>query len=113
MKKEDILYVTEEINKILNLTEEQHKDLITLSYLDYNNKKDSEDYKKTLKHYKTINELTETIYKRLYKPNYIIIADKMLTDKLMTTSLPDTLPANSKSVAIIKVQKKFMMLLII
>ena len=63
MKKEDILYVTEEINKILNLTEEQHKDLVTLSYLDYNNKKDSEDYKKTLKHYKTINELTETIYK--------------------------------------------------
>lgn len=106
MKKEDILYVSEEINKILNLTEEQHKDLITLSYLDYNNKKDSEDYKKTLKHYKTINELTETIYKRLYKPNYIIIADKMLTDKLMTTSLPDTLPANSKSVAIIKVQKR-------
>lgn len=106
MKKEDILYVTEEIDKILNLTEEQHKDLITLSYLDYNNKKDSEDYKKTLKHYKTINELTETIYKRLYKPNYIIIADKMLTDKLMTTSLPDTLPANSKSVAIIKVQKR-------
>lgn len=49
MKKEDILYVTEEINKILNLTEEQHKDLITLSYLDYNNKKDSEDYKKTIK----------------------------------------------------------------
>ncbi len=46
MKKEDILYVSEEINKILNLTEEQHKDLITLSYLDYNNKKDSEDYKK-------------------------------------------------------------------
>lgn len=39
MKKEDILYVTEEIDKILNLTEEQHKDLITLSYLDYNNKK--------------------------------------------------------------------------
>lgn len=106
MKKEDILYVSEEINKILNLTEEQHKDLITLSYLDYNNKKDSEDYKKTLKHYKTINELTETIYRRLYKPNYIIIADKMLTDKLMTTSLPDTISANSKSVAIIKVQKR-------
>lgn len=106
MKKEDILYVTEEINKILNLTEEQHKDLIALSCLDFKNKKNSEDYKKTLKHYKTINELTETIYKRLYKPNYIIIADKMLTDKLMTTSLPDTLPANSKSVAIIKVQKR-------
>lgn len=106
MKKEDILYVTEEINKILNLTEEQHKDLITLSYLDYNNKKDSEDFKKTLRHYKTINELTETIYRRLYKPNYIIIADKMLTDKLMTTELPNTIPANSKSVAIIKVQKR-------
>ena len=106
MKKEDILYVTEEINKILNLTEEQHKDLITLSYLDYNNKKGSEDYKKTLRHYKTINELTETIYKRLYKPNYIIIADKMLTDKLMTTELSGTIPANSKSVAIIKVQKR-------
>lgn len=106
MKKEDILYVTEEIDKILNLTEEQHKDLITLSCLDFENKKNSLDYKKTLKHYKTINELTETIYKRLYKPNYIIIADKMLTDKLMTTSLPDTLPANSKSVAIIKVQKR-------
>lgn len=106
MKKEDILFVTEEINKILNLTEEQHKDLITLSYLDYNNKKGSEDYKKTLRHYKTINELTETIYKRLYKPNYIIIADKMLTDKLMTTELSGTIPANSKSVAIIKVQKR-------
>lgn len=106
MKKEDILYVTEEINKILNLTEEQHKDLITLSCLDFENKKNSLDYKKTLKHYKTINDLTETIYKRLYKPNYIIIADKMLTDKLMITSLPDTLPANSKSVAIIKVQKR-------
>ena len=106
MKKEDILFVTEEINKILNLTEEQHKDLITLSYLDYNNKKGIEDYKKTLRHYKTINELTETIYKRLYKPNYIIIADKMLTDKLMTTELSGTIPANSKSVAIIKVQKR-------
>lgn len=106
MKKEDILYVTEEINKILNLTEEQHKDLITLSYLDYNNKKDSEDFKRTLRHYKTINELTETIYRRLYKPNYIIIADKMLTDKLMTTELSGTIPANSKSVAIIKAQKR-------
>ena len=62
MKKEDILYVSEEINKILNLTEEQHKDLITLSYLDYNNKKDSEDYKKTLKHYKTIRGLTRASF---------------------------------------------------
>ena len=65
MKEKDILYVQEELTKLLNITKEQSGELEKLIKLESEGKRDSSKYDKILKHYIDLENITELTIDRI------------------------------------------------
>lgn len=107
MKEKDILYVQEELTKLLNITKEQYGELEKLIKLESEGKRDSSKYDKILKHYIDLENSTELTIDRI-KNNieHLKFLDLILTGMKSEIKGGLFLPENEKELNILRLYRK-------